>query len=94
VHALGMHYYAAFHVVSHGNFSVRDVGVPIELDGQRIETGDILHGDVNGIVVVPPTALDGLPETVAQIRDRERRVMEFIRGDAFTLDGVKSGRGY
>jgi regulator of RNase E activity RraA len=94
VHALGMHYYAAYHVVSHGNFSVLDVGVPVELDGQRIETGDILHGDVNGIVVVPPTVLDGLPDAVAQIRDRERRVMEFIRGDAFTLDGVKSGRGY
>ncbi|HKG24208.1 MAG TPA: RraA family protein, partial [Thermomicrobiales bacterium] len=94
VHALGMHYYAAYHVVSHGNFSVVDVGVPVELDGQRVETGDILHGDVNGVVVVPPAVLDGLPEAVEQIRDRERRVMEFIRGDAFTLDGVKSGRSY
>jgi regulator of RNase E activity RraA len=94
VHALGMHYYAAYHVVSHGNFSVVDVGTPVELDGQRIETGDILHGDVNGIVIVPAAVLAGLPDAVAQIRDRERRVMEFIRGDAFTLEGVKSGRGY
>ena len=68
--------------------------MPVELDGQRIETGDILHGDVNGIVVVPPQILDSLPETVAEIRDRERRVMEFIRGEAFTLEGVRSGRGY
>lgn len=94
VHALGMHYYAAYHVVSHGNFSIVDVGVPVELDGQRIETGDILHGDVNGIVVIPAAILDGLPEVVAEIRDRERRVMEFIRGESFTLEGVKSGRGY
>ena len=94
VHALGMHYYAAYHVVSHGNFSIVDVGVPVELDGQRIATGDILHGDVNGIVVIPAAILDGLPNVVAEIRDRERRVMEFIRGDSFTLEGVKSGRGY
>jgi 4-hydroxy-4-methyl-2-oxoglutarate aldolase len=94
VRALGMHYFAAYHVVSHGNFSVLDVGVPVDLDGQRIETGDILHGDVNGIVVVPAAVLDGLADTVAQIRDRERRVMEFIRGQAFTLEGVKAGRGY
>ncbi len=94
VHALGMHYYAAYHVVSHGNFSVTDVGVPVELDGQRVETGDILHGDVNGIVVVPPQVLGDLPEAVAQIQDRERRVMSFIRGDSFTLEGVKAGRGY
>jgi regulator of RNase E activity RraA len=94
VRALGMHYYAAYHVVSHGNFSILDVGVPVELDGQRIETGDILHGDVNGIVVVPAEVLDGLPEAVAGIRDRERRVMEFIRGESFSLEGVKAGRGY
>jgi 4-hydroxy-4-methyl-2-oxoglutarate aldolase len=94
VHALAMHYYAAFHVVSHGNFSIVDVGVPVELDGQRVETGDILHGDVNGIVIVPTQTLDGLPDAVAQIRDREHRVMQFIRGDSFSLDGVKSGRGY
>jgi 4-hydroxy-4-methyl-2-oxoglutarate aldolase len=94
VHALGMHYFAAYHVVSHGNFSIVDVGVPVELDGQRIETGDILHGDVNGIVVIPAAVLDGLPEVVGEIRDRERRVMEFIRGDSFTPEGVKSGRGY
>jgi 4-hydroxy-4-methyl-2-oxoglutarate aldolase len=94
VHALGMHYYAAYHVVSHGNFSVLDVGVPVDLDGQRIATGDVLHGDVNGIVVVPSDVLDGLPDAVAEIRDRERRVMEYIRGNAFTLEGVKSGRGY
>lgn len=94
VHALGMHYYAAYHVVSHGNFSIEEVGVPVELDGQRIETGDILHGDVNGIVVVPAAVLDGLPEAVAEIRERERKVMEYIRGEHFTLEGVKTGRGY
>jgi 4-hydroxy-4-methyl-2-oxoglutarate aldolase len=94
VRALGLHYYAAYHVVSHGNFSILDVGAPVVMDGQRIATGDILHGDVNGIVVVPAEILDELPTAVAQIRDRERRVMDFIRGDSFTLEGVKSGRGY
>jgi 4-hydroxy-4-methyl-2-oxoglutarate aldolase len=94
VHALGMHYYAGYHVVSHGNFSVVDVGVPVELDGQAVRTGDILHGDVNGIVVVPAEVLDGLPETVAKIRERERRFMDFIKSDAFTLEGAKTGRGY
>lgn len=94
VHALGLHYYAAYHVVSHGNFSVIDVGVPIELDGQRIETGDILHGDINGIVIVPAETLDGMSAAVAEIRDRERRVMDFIKGDSFSLDGLQSARGY
>lgn len=94
VRALGMHYYAAYHVVSHGNFSIEEVGVPIELDGQRIETGDVLHGDVNGIVIIPAAAVAGIQDEVAKIREREKRVMDFIKGDTFSLQGVKEGRGY
>ncbi|MGH2534914.1 MAG: RraA family protein [Thermomicrobiales bacterium] len=94
VRALGMHYYAAYAVVSHANFSVVDVGVPVVLDGQRVETGDILHGDANGIVIVPPSVLDALPAAVQEVRDRERRTMDFIKSDAFSLEAVKAGRGY
>jgi regulator of RNase E activity RraA len=94
VHALGMHYYAAYAVVSHANFSIVDVGIPVVLDGQRIEPGDILHGDANGIVIVPPEVLANLPGAVAEVRDRERRTMDFIKSDAFSLEAVKAGRGY
>lgn len=94
VHALGMHYFASYVVVSHGNFSIVDVGVPVVLDGQRVETGDILHGDANGIVIVPAETLAGLPEAVERIRSREQALMAYIRSDAFTLEGVRAGRGY
>ena len=94
VKALGMHYYAAFPVVSHGNFEVLDVGIPVEIDGQIIRTGDILHGDLNGIVVVPPDLLDGLEAAIGVIRDREARFMNFIRGDTFSLEAARAGTGY
>lgn len=94
VQALGMHYFAAYAVVSHGNFEVIDVGTPVTLDGARIETGELLHGDANGIVVVPRACLDGLPEAVAAIRERESRFMAFIRGERFTLADARAGTGY
>lgn len=94
VKALGFHYFAAFPVVSHGNFEILDVGIPVQLDGQEIRTGDILHGDVNGIVVVPNDVLDGLEAAINVIRDRETRFMNFIKSDAFTLDQAKAGTGY
>ena len=94
VQALGMHYYAAFPVVSHGNFQIMDVGVPIEVDGQVVRTGDILHGDINGIVIVPNDVLDGLEAAIGVIRDRESRFMNFIRSDTFTLEAARAGTGY
>jgi regulator of RNase E activity RraA len=94
VHALGMHYFAAYHVVSHGNFEIVDVGAPVMLDGETINTGDILHGDVNGIVVIPSECLDRLKEAVEGIQARERRFMDYLKSDGFNLANAKAGTGY
>jgi regulator of RNase E activity RraA len=92
--ALGMHYFAPYTTVSHGNFRIVDIGVPVTLDGQRIETGDILHGDANGIVIVPVSTVAGLPDAVNAIRDRERRLIDFVKSDRFNLADAKASRGY
>jgi regulator of RNase E activity RraA len=94
VHALGFHYFMQYPVVSHANFEVTSVGEPIELGGQRVETGDILHGDGNGIVIVPDAALDGLPAAVEQVRQKEAETMAFVRGDDFDYARLKQLSGY
>ncbi|MGI8486410.1 MAG: RraA family protein [Thermomicrobiales bacterium] len=94
VHALGFHYYMRYPVVSHANFEVVSVGEPIVLNGHRVETGDLLHGDRNGIVVIPDETIAGLPEAVAKIRKNEQADMAFIRGEEFSLVGLKARKGY
>lgn len=94
VRGMGMHYFAPYAVVSHGNFDIVDVDVPVTLDGQTINPGDLLHGDANGIVVVPPDLVAALPEQVEKIRERERQFIEFIRGERFTLEGYIRMTGY
>src|SRR5215207_6883606 len=84
VRRLGFAYFARYVVVSHGNYQIVDVGEPVTLDGQEIKTGDILHGDANGIVIVPREVLDGLPEAVEEVRTRERATMDFINSPEFT----------
>ena len=94
VRALGIHYFAPHAVVSHGNFEVVDVGGPVTLDGQVVRPGDLLHGDANGIVLVPPAVLPDLPAAVATVREREKRMMDYVRGDGFTLAGAREASGY
>jgi 4-hydroxy-4-methyl-2-oxoglutarate aldolase len=94
VQALGLPYFASGVCVSHANFWIEEVGVDIELDGEVIRTGDLLHGDANGIVVVPREVLSGLPEKVASVRDKEGELMAFIRSDDFNMDGAKKLSGY
>jgi 4-hydroxy-4-methyl-2-oxoglutarate aldolase len=94
VHALGFHYFMRFPVVSHGNFWIEDVNVPIELDGQVVNPGDILHGDRNGIVIVPDEVLDGLSDAVGGIRERESAQLDYMRSAEFTLADLKTRSGY
>lgn len=94
VRAIGFHYFMRYPVVSHGNFEIVSVGDPVVLDGERIESGDLLHGDRNGIVVIPDAVLDGLPEAVNGIREKEGAQLEFMRGDEFSLAALKQRSGY
>jgi regulator of RNase E activity RraA len=94
VRARGFHYFHRYPVVSHANFELSKVGDPVHLDGEVVHTGDILHGDVNGVVVVPWASLEGLRDEVAAVQKAERRDMDFIDGPDFTLEGYKEIRGY
>ena len=94
VRPLGFGYFARYVVVSHGNYGVVDVGEPVTLDGQEVRTGDILHGDANGIVIVPRQVLDGLAEAVQEVRTRERATMDFINGPEFTIAEARKRAGY
>jgi 4-hydroxy-4-methyl-2-oxoglutarate aldolase len=94
VRQLGFQYFSRYVVVSHGNFDIVDIGEPVTLDGQRVETGDILHGDANGIVIVPREVLAGLPREVEAVRKRERATMDYYLSDDFSLATAKSRAGY
>ena len=94
VRALGFAYFARYIVVSHGNFDIVDIGTPIVLDGQEVKTGDILHGDANGIVIVPREVLDGLPDAVHEVRTRERATMDFINSPEYTIAAARKRAGY
>jgi regulator of RNase E activity RraA len=94
VRALGFHYFMRYPVVSHANFEITSVGEPIVLDGQEVRTGDILHGDRNGVVIVPDAVLEGLPAAVERIQQREADTMAYIRGDDFEYPELKHRSGY
>lgn len=94
VRALGMHYFMQFPVVSHANFEIVSVGEPVELGGQRVETGDLLHGDANGVVVVPWEGLDRLPAEVAAVRESEAANLAYLRSAEFTLADYRGNGAY
>jgi 4-hydroxy-4-methyl-2-oxoglutarate aldolase len=85
VRALGFQYFARGAVVSHASFRIVRTGVPVNICGLTISPQDLLHGDENGLVLVPRGHDQELVAAVEQIRSRERHIMNWVRSDKFSL---------
>jgi 4-hydroxy-4-methyl-2-oxoglutarate aldolase len=86
---MGMPTFASFitPLSNKGRWSVKEVEVPIELQGQtgkvvRIEPGDLIHGDRDGIAVIPHRLAAQCVEDAELYEAVEKRIqIEVERGD-------------
>ena len=85
---MGFQYFARGTVVSHANFHIVRVGVPIQIHGVTIAQGDILHGDDNGLLSVPRGQESAIQAAVDKVRSRERRLMDWVRSEKFDLERI------
>lgn len=93
VRALGFQFFAYGAVVSHGNFGIIDVGMPVEISGVRICPEDLIHGDANGFVVIPREVADRVMDEVKLVRERESEMINWLSGPDFSVEGLKKRFG-
>ena len=67
----------------------RRIGVPVTISGQQVNPGELIHADLNGVLVVPMDVADRLVAAVDNVRVRERRIMDFINSPEFTVEGMR-----
>jgi regulator of RNase E activity RraA len=89
VRSIGMHYFARGKVASHAHFRIVRANVPVQILGMPVRPGELLHGDENGLMTVPDVPADDIKNAVNRVRDREGKLMEYIRGPEFTLAGLR-----
>jgi 4-hydroxy-4-methyl-2-oxoglutarate aldolase len=76
VQALGnFQYFCAGLVVAHGNPICVSVGDEVMISGMRVCSGDLLHGDINGILHIPDECAQQVAEVAHQIWAREEEAM-------------------
>lgn len=85
VRALGFQYFCPGFVVSHGNPFICDVNVPVTLASLALRPGDLLHGDANGLLVIPDSIAERVADEAQRVRDAERTVLGFVRQPGFTV---------
>ncbi len=63
-----------------------ELGVPVEIGGVRIEPGDLIAADADGIVVVPAGLADELVAAAAELEAAETEVIGQIAAGKTTLE--------
>ena len=65
-----------------GRGKIADIDIPIECAGVRVETGDLVVGDADGVIVVPRAIeSEALSRALAKVEGENATRLELERGD-------------
>lgn len=91
--AAGFHYFAGNVSVSHAYVHIVEFGGPVQLDGLKVQSGDLLHGDVHGVQSIPYEIADRLPAAAARIAAREKAIIDLCQAPGFSLEKLRQAVG-
>jgi regulator of RNase E activity RraA len=76
--------FAAGVTVSHAYTHIVDFGQPVTVFGLDIRPGDLLYADCHGLLSIPLEIAAEIPAVAAEIRARERRIIDLCQSPNFT----------
>jgi 4-hydroxy-4-methyl-2-oxoglutarate aldolase len=85
VEALGFQLYASHASVSHAYAHITEFGDPVEIDGLKLSSGDLLHGDRHGVLTIPLSIAAKVPLEASKVREEELQLIQFCRSPRFSL---------
>ena len=86
----GFHLFAGSVSVSHAYVHIVEIGKPVEIGGLKIQSGDLLHGDLHGVQSVPLDTAARIPPVAAQITAREQALIALCRSPEFSLEKLRA----
>jgi regulator of RNase E activity RraA len=89
IRATGFSLFSRHLSVSHAYVHVVEFGTPVDVAGLRIRPGDLLHGDLHGLIRVPLAIAEEIPAAVDRLRERERRIIDYCHHPAFSVSGLR-----
>lgn len=88
VRQLGFGLFAASPLVSHAYVHLVDVGEPVEVGGVRVGSGELVHADRHGVLVVPSEVANRVADAAAELEERERALIAATRAPEFSLQDL------
>ncbi|HTV60630.1 MAG TPA: RraA family protein [Verrucomicrobiae bacterium] len=90
VRATGIQAFAGNISVSHAYAHVFEFGGQVQVGHLRIKPGDLLHGDLHGILHVPTEVAEKIPEVARTILTKRRRLVQLCRSEKFNREALRA----
>jgi regulator of RNase E activity RraA len=92
VRALNFPVFTSEILVSHGYSQIPSIHVPVHVGGLTIHPGDLLHGDANGVVLIPEAVAKAVVQACKPFIDAESVILNYLKGDNITPKGLSEAQ--
>ncbi len=70
----------------HGKIRWLDINSPVVIDGVTIKTGDVIHADINGALMIPATCADQVLSKALLVRQQESALFAKLGQQGMTIE--------
>jgi regulator of RNase E activity RraA len=78
---------------SHAYVHVVEFGVPVTIHGMTVKSGDLVHADRHGAVIVPADKIDAMQTALDGLAKQEARIIAATRAPGATVETIKAAFG-
>jgi 4-hydroxy-4-methyl-2-oxoglutarate aldolase len=76
--------------VSHAYVHIIEFGTPVEVDGLKVQSGDLLHGDLHGVQSVPVDIAAQIPAVAARIAKKDAALIALCQSQEFSVEKLRA----
>jgi regulator of RNase E activity RraA len=88
--SLGFHLFAGNISVSHAYVHIVEVGGAVEIAGLKIQSGDLLHGDLHGVQSIPLDIAGQIPPVAERIKAKEQELIALCQSKNFSMEKLRA----
>ena len=69
---------------------VVDFGIKVTIHGMEVSSGDLIHADRHGAVVVPLDTIDAMPAALEKLSAQEARIIKAAQAPGASAASIKA----
>jgi regulator of RNase E activity RraA len=77
---------------SHGYSQIPSIHIPVHVGGMLINPGDLLHGDLNGVVLIPDAIASEVVAACEYFVQAEAVILNYLKGEKITPKGLSEAQ--